>query len=148
MVMAPLPVGEARAEARLRTIVDTTRARRQRPDAGVAGIVTMPASVARVGVLWARRAATSHINLYVTNVPGPSGALYLAGARLLQVAPVAPLVAGVRLSVTALSYDGRFVVSLLGDTALDGLALLAEGVRSELAGAPEPVAASGGRTEP
>ena len=29
--------------------------------------------------------------------------------------PAGPLVAGVRLSVTALSYDGQFVVSLLGD---------------------------------
>src|SRR4051794_10793810 len=44
MVMAPLPVGVADAEARFRTIVDTTRARKQHPDAGVAGIVGMPAA--------------------------------------------------------------------------------------------------------
>jgi hypothetical protein len=60
---------------------------------------------------------------------------------------MAPLVAGVRLSVTALSYDGRFVVSLLADHALDGLPLLAEGVRSTLTGVPDTTAASGGRTK-
>jgi hypothetical protein len=38
----------------------------------------------------------------VTNVPGPTCTLYLAGARLLQAVPLAPLVAGVRLSLTAL----------------------------------------------
>jgi WS/DGAT C-terminal domain len=67
---------------------------------------------------------------------GGAGALYLAGARLLDAVPLAPLVAGVRLSVTALSYDGRFVVSLLADEALNGLPLLAEGVRVTLCGIP------------
>jgi diacylglycerol O-acyltransferase len=139
MFLAPLPVGIADAEARLQMIVHATRPRKERADQGVAGIVTMPASVARLGVRWARHAATRHINLYVTNVPGPPGPLYVAGARLLDAVPIAPLVAGVRLSVTALSYDGQFVVSLLADDALDGLPALAAGVRSTLS----PVAAEG-----
>ena len=134
MVMAPLPVGLEDADARLRLIVEATRPRREHPDEGVAGIVTMPASLARLGVLWARHAASGHINLYVTNVPGPPAALYLAGARLLEAVPLAPLVAGVRLSVTALSYDGQFVVSLLAADALDGLPVLAIGLRSTLSG--------------
>jgi diacylglycerol O-acyltransferase len=134
MFMAPLPVGTADADGRLRMIVQMTRPRKEHADQGVAGIVTMPASVARLGVRWARHAATRHINVYVTNVPGPPGPLYLAGARLLDAVPIAPLVAGVRLSVTALSYDGQFVVSLLADDALDGLPVLAAGVRSTLSG--------------
>jgi diacylglycerol O-acyltransferase len=142
MVMAPLPVGVADPEARLRTIVETTRARKRHPDAGTAVIVTLPASVARVGVLWAKHAAAGHINLYVTNVPGPAAPLYLAGARLVSAVPLAPLVAGVRLSVTALSYDGRFVVSLLADDALDGLPLLAEGVRAALRDVTRPATAA------
>jgi hypothetical protein len=90
----------------------------------------MPASLARLGVLWARRAAASHINLYVTNVPGPAGPLFLAGARLRDVVPLAPLVAGVRLSVTALSYDGTLSVALLADESISDLPILARGVRS------------------
>jgi hypothetical protein len=114
--------------------VHATRPRKERADQGVAGIVTLPASVVRLGVRWARHAATRHINLYVTKVPGPPGPLYLAGSRLLGAVPIAPLVAGVRLSVTALFYDGQFVVSLLADDALDGLPALADGVQSTLAG--------------
>jgi WS/DGAT/MGAT family acyltransferase len=134
MLMAPLPVGVADAAERLRIIIGAVRPRKERADQGVAGVVTMPASLARLGVLWARHAASRHINLYVTNVPGPAEPLYLGGARLLEGAGVAPLVAGVRLSVTALSYDGRFAVALLADDALDGLPVLAAGVRSTLSG--------------
>jgi hypothetical protein len=53
----------------------------------------------------------------------------LAGARLLEAVPLAPLVAGVRLSVTARSYDGQFAVSLLADDSMPDLPVLAAGVR-------------------
>jgi WS/DGAT/MGAT family acyltransferase len=138
MFLAPLPVGVADPDARLRMIVETTRPRKDRADEGVADLVTMPTSIARLGILWARHAATSHINLYVTNVPGPPGPLYLGGARLLNAVPLAPLVAGVRLSVTALSYDGQFVVSLLGDDRVDGLPAVKEGVAATLSGLATP----------
>jgi hypothetical protein len=36
--------------------------------------------------------------------------------------------------VTALSYDGQFVVSLLGDDGLDGLPALGEGLAATLSG--------------
>jgi diacylglycerol O-acyltransferase / wax synthase len=100
----------------------------------VAGIVVLPASLARLGVAWARRAAASHINRYVTNVPGPPSALYFAGARLLQAVPLAPLVAGIRLSVTALSNDGQLAISLLGDNNMVDMPVLAAGVRAAFEG--------------
>jgi WS/DGAT C-terminal domain len=90
----------------------------------------MPASLARLGVLWGRHTAATHINLYVTNVPGPPFPLYLAGAQLFDVVPLAPLVAGVRLSVTALSYDGTLSVALLADEAVTDFPAMATGVRS------------------
>ena len=129
MFIARLPVGVADEAERFRVITKATATGKGRPDQGVAGIVALPASLARLGVAWAKRAASTHINLYITNVPGPASALYFAGARLLQAVPLAPLVAGVRLSVTALSYDGQFAVSLLADENMPDLALLAAGVR-------------------
>jgi diacylglycerol O-acyltransferase / wax synthase len=134
MFIAPLPVGIPDSAERLRIITQATATGKRRPDQGVAGIVALPASLARLGVAWAKRAASSHINLYVTNVPGPTSALYFAGARLLQAVPLAPLVAGVRLSVTAMSYDGQFAVSLLADNNMPDLPVLAAGVRAALDG--------------
>jgi hypothetical protein len=130
MFIAPLPVGVADDAERLRIITQATAAGKRRPDQGVVGIVALPAGLARLGVAWAKRSAGSHINLYVTNVPGPASTLYFAGARLLQAVPLAPLVAGVRLSVTALSYDGQFAVSLLADDNMRDLPVLAAGMRA------------------
>jgi WS/DGAT C-terminal domain len=70
MFIAPLPVGVPDAAERLNIITKGTAKGKGRPDQGVAGIVALPASLARLGVLWAKRAASAHINLYVTNVPG------------------------------------------------------------------------------
>lgn len=94
----------------------------------------LPVSLARLGVVLARRAAASHVKPYVTNVPGPPSALYCAGARLLEAVPLAPLVAGVRLTVTALSYDGQLAVSLLGDNNMVDMPVLTAGVRAAFEG--------------
>ena len=134
MFIARLPVGVADESERLRIITQATAKGKGRPDQGVAGIVALPASLARLGVAWAKRSAAAHINLYVTNVPGPKSALYFAGARLLQAVPLAPLVAGVRLSVTALSYDSQFAVSLLADDSMPDMPILAAGVRAAFGG--------------
>jgi WS/DGAT/MGAT family acyltransferase len=87
VIVVPLPVGTADPGQRLRAISAETRRRKQHPDEGIAGIMAMPASLARLGVAWARHAAATHINLYVTNVPGPPGSLHLARARLLEATP-------------------------------------------------------------
>jgi hypothetical protein len=134
MFIASLPVGVPDPAKRLQLIREATSAGKGRPDQGVAGIVALPPSLARLGVEWAKRRATSHINLYVSNVPGPTSALYFAGARLLEAVPLAPLVAGVRLSVTALSYNGQFAVSLLVDDSIPDLSVLAGGVRAAFDG--------------
>ena len=132
MFIAPLPVGVTDAAERLRIITTATAKGKHRPDQGVAGIVALPASLARLGVFWAKRAAASHINLYVSNVPGPPSALYFAGARLLEAVPLAPLVAGVRLSVTAMSYDAQLAISLLADSNVPDLQVLAADVGAAL----------------
>jgi diacylglycerol O-acyltransferase / wax synthase len=133
MIVVPLPVGTADPTQRLRFISAATRRRKQHPGEGIAGIVAMPASLARLGVAWARHAAPTHINLYVSNVPGPPIPLYLAGARLLKAIPVAPLVANVRLSVTALSYDGALSIAVLADEAITDLPTMTARMRAALA---------------
>jgi diacylglycerol O-acyltransferase len=103
----------------------------------------MPASLARAGVARAWHAAASHINLYVTNVPGPPVPLYLAGARLLEAIPLAPLAASMRLSVTALSYDGKLSIALLADQAITNLPAMAAGMHSALDPNPPPAHCGG-----
>jgi Wax ester synthase/diacylglycerol acyltransferase catalytic domain/WS/DGAT C-terminal domain len=77
MLVASLPVGIEDSEERLHLICEQTRRRKQHPGEGIAAILAMPPSMARLGVLWGRHTASSHINLYVTNVPGPPQPLYL-----------------------------------------------------------------------
>jgi WS/DGAT/MGAT family acyltransferase len=132
MIAVTLPVGTDDPGERLHHIVAETSRLKQSPNGGIAGIVSMPAGLAHLGVLWARHAGAARINLYVTNVPGPPFPLYLAGAQLYDVVPVAPLVAGVRLSVTALSYDGVLSVALLADEALTEFPAMAAGVQAGL----------------
>jgi WS/DGAT C-terminal domain len=46
------------------------------------------------------------MNIYVANVPGPPVPLYLAGALLLEVFPIVPIMGNVPLGIGALSYAG------------------------------------------
>ena len=51
MITVTLPAGAADADKRLQHIVAETSRRKQSPDGGGAGIVSMPASLARLGAL-------------------------------------------------------------------------------------------------
>ena len=51
----------------------------------------------------------------VTNVPGPQVPLYAAGARMVEMFPVVPLVQGQGLAVGVTSYDGGLFYGLNGD---------------------------------
>jgi WS/DGAT/MGAT family acyltransferase len=46
-------------------------------------------------------------NLLISSVPGPPGPIYLAGARLVAVYPMGPVMEGAGLNVTVMSYDGH-----------------------------------------
>jgi diacylglycerol O-acyltransferase len=128
MFIARLPVGVPDEAERLKIIMQATTAGKGRPDQGVAGIVGLPASLARLGVAWAKRTASTHINLYVTNVPGPTSTLYFAAARLLQAVPLAARRRRSAERDRAL-LRGQFAVSLLADDSMPDLPVVAAGVR-------------------
>jgi diacylglycerol O-acyltransferase / wax synthase len=52
-------------------------------------------------------------NVVVSNVPGPSRALRIGGARLTDVFSVGPILEGIALNVTVWSYEDRLAFSVL-----------------------------------
>lgn len=53
-------------------------------------------------------------NLIVSNVPGPDFPLYLAGARLVAMYPVGPIIEGAAVNITVFSYLDTVHVGVLG----------------------------------
>jgi diacylglycerol O-acyltransferase / wax synthase len=73
------------------------------------------------------------LNLSVTNVPGPPVPLYVAGARLLELFPVAPILGNQTLTVGALSYAGQLNLTAMADQdTCPDVEVFAHGVRSAL----------------
>ncbi len=72
---------------------------------------TLHALGARVGSGLARRL----YNVLITNVPGPQIPLYAAGAPVVSMYPVAPLVKGQALAISATSYNGEVFFGITAD---------------------------------
>jgi hypothetical protein len=73
------------------------------------------------------------VNVTSASIPGPQAPLYLAGARLLEVFPVLPLIANEPLGVGALSYAGTFAIGVVADRdAFPDIEVFAAGAREEL----------------
>jgi diacylglycerol O-acyltransferase / wax synthase len=79
------------------------------------------------------------VNVTTADVPGPQTPLYLAGAQLLEVFPLLPLISNVSLGVGALSYAGQFNIMAIADQDvcpdLDVFAASAKGELQALAAA-------------
>jgi len=52
-------------------------------------------------------------NVIISNVPGPQFPLYLAGAKLLMLCPLGPVMEGAGLNITVLSYQASIDVGLI-----------------------------------
>ncbi|MGY1701875.1 wax ester/triacylglycerol synthase domain-containing protein [Geodermatophilus sp. SYSU D00766] len=132
LLVVGLPVGEDEPLRRLASIHHTTARLKTRLRAGagdVLDVLQLPLPMARLAVRWMRRIAGGRINLFVTNVPGPDQPLWLAGARLLEAVPLAPLTGGVPLGIAALSYAGTLSVGINADGAVDDVDVLAAGLQ-------------------
>jgi diacylglycerol O-acyltransferase len=141
-MMVPLPVGVSDPGQRLARIAAETRTRK----------ATRPPSV---GILLRSRMARrillrlldrQPVNLTSADLPGPPRPVYLAGARLLEVFPVLPLMGNLSLGVGALSYAGQFNITVVADRdTYPDLDIFVTGMRNELAALSPATSASPGR---
>jgi len=130
-MMVPLPLGEPDPVRRLELIAAETAARthQARPQTG-SGIFRFVAGQRAWYWHFPRQRS---VNLVVTNVPGPPVPLYLAGARLLELFPVVPVMGNLTLVVAVLSYAGQLNLTAVADQ--DGcpdLEAFTQGMRSAL----------------
>jgi diacylglycerol O-acyltransferase / wax synthase len=112
-MMVPLPLGESDPVRRLELIAAETAARKHkaRPQAG-SGIFRFAAGQRA----WYRHFPRQRsVNLVVTNVAGPPVPLYLAGARLLELFPMMPVMGNLTLVVGVLSYAGQLNLTAAAD---------------------------------
>jgi len=118
MFFVDLPVGPMDPAQRLRLITEATRDLKEKRHAlGAASLVGMTRwAPPTLHALAARLASRQRImNLVVSNVPGPNVPLFLAGARLIAMYPLMPLVEAAALSIAITSLSGVMGFGFTGD---------------------------------
>jgi WS/DGAT/MGAT family acyltransferase len=125
----PLSLSHLTPVERLRRIASETRRRKARPRP-------------RLGMLFRGRLLTSlllklvlaqRVNVTTACIPGPARRCYLAGARVLEVFPILPLIGNQPLGIGAVSYAGTLCIGITADRGvLPDIDALVRGVRAEL----------------
>jgi WS/DGAT/MGAT family acyltransferase len=136
ILLVDLPMAESDPLLALQQVHRTTTRVKRRLHEGapdLTDVMHLPVPLARLGMRWMRRFGGTRVNLFVTDVAGPPAPLWLAGARMLEAVPVAPLVQHVGLGIAALSYAGELVVSVHADGAVTDVDLLADGMAASFA---------------
>jgi WS/DGAT/MGAT family acyltransferase len=129
-IIVPLPIGVADPSRRLRDIAAETAIRKGCPPPSVGSLLRT--SVGRRLML--KALDRQRLNVTSADLPGPPMPLYLAGAPVLEVFPLLPLIWKVSLGVGAMSYGGRFNLMAVADRdACPDLEVFASAVRDELA---------------
>jgi len=144
LMTVPLPVGVADPVRRLEQIAAETACRKaeSRPSVGTVLHGPMPRR-AFLAVMKHQR-----VNLVSADVPGPARPLYLAGAQLIEVFPVLPLMGKTTLGVGALSYAGQFNIMAVADhDTCPDLDVFAAAARDELRALAAPARATPDRRE-
>jgi WS/DGAT/MGAT family acyltransferase len=109
MVVARLPLGERGARARLRRVIETTRAlkaSKQRKGVEVLEELADWTSTTLFAEFARMTAVSRPYNIVVTNVPGPQFGVDLLGAPMRAVYPLVPLYRNQALGIALFSYDG------------------------------------------
>jgi hypothetical protein len=140
-MMVPLPVGVSDPGQRLARIAAQTRTRKTNRPPSV-GVLLRNRMARRILLRLLNRRP---VNVTSADLPGPPRPVYLAGARLLEVFPVLPLMGNVSLGVGALSYAGQFNITAIADRdAHPDLDTFVAGMRDELAALSPATSASPG----
>jgi len=132
-----LPVAEPDAYARLRKIIEHTRALKASSAAlGAATMLDLAALAPPLlhAALARSLYATRLFNLTITNVPGPRVPLYSFGAPLREALPIVPLAAHHAIGIAIVSYGGNLALGLSADRdSTHDLDVLVEGVEEGFA---------------
>lgn len=128
----PLRLGQADPARRLADIAAETRRRKARVRTSLSTLMVGGAIGRRLMLLAVLR---QRVNVTSASIPGPKEPLYVAGARILEVFPLLPLVANEPLGVGALSYAGALTIGIAADRdAFADLDVLAAAIGEELRG--------------
>lgn len=128
-MVVPLPLSEDDPLARLHRVAAETAMRKARTRHSVGGVPSRGIAAK----LFLRLLDRQRVNVESADVPGPTQPLYLAGARVVEIFPVLPLIAKVALGIAGLSYAGRFDITAVGDAdTYPDLDVLAAGMSREL----------------
>ena len=126
-VIASLPTHLADPAARLAAVHEAIRAAKEQHDALPAELLTdiaqfsMPALANQANRLATRLRLVERVppfNLIISNVPGPTVDLYLAGAHLDGVYPLSAIADGQGLNLTVLGSNGKLNFGALADRDL------------------------------
>jgi hypothetical protein len=111
-----VPLGQGRA-ARLAAVAAATSRQRGVGGRGTSAVLVAPAfrALAAVGLLRPFVNRQRLVNLFLTNLRGPSEPLTIAGARVVDAVPLSGTQGNVALAFAALSYAGRMSVTALID---------------------------------
>jgi len=150
MMVVPLPLGQLDPVRRLDLLAAETAAHKAKAHPQVTSGIFRFVAVQRASYRFL--AHQRSVNLSVTNVPGPPVPLYLAGARLLELFPVAPVQGNVTLTVAVLSYAGQLNLTAIADRdTCPDVEVFTQGVRGALDDLAQSVlvaASRGGREVP
>ncbi len=142
-MLVSLATGVEDEADRLRSIREDVRAAKEQSHFLGSDVLTgwaqavLPAVAARVTRLASNLRLFDRVppvfNLIVSNVPGPDFPLYLAGARLLSMYPLGPIIEGAGVNITVFSYLDTMYVGVQGcwDLVPD-IATIAKGMTDSL----------------
>jgi diacylglycerol O-acyltransferase / wax synthase len=127
----PLELREADPDRRLRRVAAETSARKARLRASLGTLMHGGGIVRRLMLYLVIR---QRVNITSASIPGPTRPLAVAGAPILEIFPILPLVANEPLGIGALSYAGAMGIAITADgDAFPDIDDLASAVQAEIA---------------